>query len=53
MRYCGAIPSDAPGKTSIQTTQRKAGKEEAEHTVIEIFAVTESAEVAASGKSST
>jgi hypothetical protein len=38
-RYSGIIPQDSPGKTSIKTTQRKAGKEEAEHTLIEIFAL--------------
>lgn len=38
-RYAGLISSDDPGKTQIQSTQRKAGKEEAEHTIIEIFAI--------------
>jgi len=38
-RYAGLIPNDGPGKTTIQATQRKAGKEEAEHTIVEIFAI--------------
>lgn len=50
-RYAGLIPDDRPGTTQITVTQRKAGKEEAEHTVIEIFAVIESAEFDARGKS--
>lgn len=36
-RYAGILPSDAPGETKIETTQRKAGKEEQEHTLIEVF----------------
>ena len=38
-RYAGLLPSDCPGETKIEATQRKAGKEEAEHTVIQIFAL--------------
>jgi len=37
LRYAGLISGDEPGKTSIKTTQRKAGKGEAEHTAIEII----------------
>jgi hypothetical protein len=36
-RYAGLLPGDGPGQTRIEVAQRKAGKEEAEHTVIEIF----------------
>jgi hypothetical protein len=36
-RYAGLIDGDEPGKTRIEATQRKAGKEEREHTLIEIF----------------
>ena len=36
-RYAGALASDEPGKTQIKVTQRKAGKGEAEHVVIEII----------------
>jgi hypothetical protein len=35
-RYSGLIPSDAPGVCKIETTQRKAAKNEAEHTQITI-----------------
>jgi hypothetical protein len=35
-RYAGLIPSDAPGICKIETTQRKAAKGEAEHTLITI-----------------
>ncbi len=35
-RYAGLLLSDAPGKTSIKTTQRQAGKGEKEHIIIEI-----------------
>jgi hypothetical protein len=35
-RYAGLIPSDAPGICKIETTQRKAEKNEAEHTQITI-----------------
>lgn len=35
-RYSGLLPSDDPGTTEIQTTQRKAHKGEPEHTVITI-----------------
>ena len=37
LRYSGLIFSDAPDKTRIETTQRKALKGEMEHTVIEVF----------------
>lgn len=36
-RNAGLIPDDCPATTRIETTQRKAGKEEQEHTLIEIF----------------
>lgn len=36
LRYCGAINGDEPDKISLETTQRKAGKGEEEHTIIEI-----------------
>ena len=35
-RYAGLLSGDEPGKTSIKATQRKAGKGEKEHTIIEI-----------------
>jgi len=35
-RYCGILPSDAPGQTRIITTQEKIGSKEAEYTLIEI-----------------
>lgn len=50
-RYAGLLPGDGPGTTRIEATQRKAGKEEAEHTVVEIFAVLSDEQFAASGKS--
>lgn len=36
LRYAGIIPSDAPDRTSIRTTQRKCQEYEAEHVEIEI-----------------
>jgi len=39
LRYAGVIPDDAPGICKIQTTQRKAGKEETEHTIIEVLKI--------------
>jgi hypothetical protein len=36
-RYAGVIPGDEAGKTKIEVTQRKAGKGEEEHTLIEVF----------------
>lgn len=36
-RYAGIIHSDDPGKTRIETTQRKAKKGEGEHVTVEIF----------------
>lgn len=38
-RYAGLIPGDGPGQTRIEVRQRKAGKEEPEETVIEIFTI--------------
>jgi hypothetical protein len=38
-RYAGLIPGDGPGQTRIESRQRKAGKEEAEHTIVEIFTI--------------
>lgn len=36
-RYAGLLPGDGPGQTRIEVSQRKAGKEESECTVVEIF----------------
>ena len=36
-RYSGILPCDSPEETRIEIRQRKAGKEEAEMTVVEIF----------------
>lgn len=36
LRYCGAIPTDAPENVKIVTSQRKAQRWEIEHTRIEI-----------------
>lgn len=41
LRYCGAIPTDAPSTTEITCTQRKAGKEESEHTEIVVLRIEE------------
>lgn len=38
-RYAGLVPSDSPSQTRIEAHQRKVGKEEEEHTLIEIFEV--------------
>ena len=35
-RYAGLIHGDEPSKTKIEVCQRKAAKDEAEHTIIEI-----------------
>ena len=37
LRNCGAIAGDEPDKITLETTQRKAAKGEAEHTIIEVF----------------
>lgn len=37
LRYAGAIRGDEPEKITLETTQRKAAKGEAEHTMIEIM----------------
>lgn len=37
LRYCGAIRGDEPDKITLETTQRKAAKGEAEYTTIEIY----------------
>lgn len=37
LRYAGLIPDDSPDKVRIQTTQRKALKEEEERVIIEIL----------------
>jgi len=37
-RYAGLLPGDGPLETKIETSQRKAGKEEQERTVVEIYA---------------
>lgn len=39
LRYCGAIPSDAPGKTKIEIFQRKIEKGEAEHTEVRVWGI--------------
>ena len=36
-RYAGLLPGDGPGQTRIEVCQRKAGKEEPEGTMIEIY----------------
>lgn len=36
-RYSGLLPGDRPGQTQIEVRQRKVGKGEEEHTLIEIF----------------
>jgi hypothetical protein len=38
-RYAGLLPGDGPGTTKIDTAQRKAGKGEAERTIVEIYEV--------------
>jgi hypothetical protein len=35
-RYAGLLHADSPGETKIEVCQRKAEKDEAEHTIIEI-----------------
>jgi len=37
LRYCRVIRDDTPAAITLETTQRKAAKGEAEHTVIQIF----------------
>jgi hypothetical protein len=37
-RYAGLIHADSPDQTKIEVCQRKAAKDEAEHTIIEITA---------------
>lgn len=39
LRYCGALPNDAPEQTSIHNTQRKVRSGEEEHTIIELFQI--------------
>lgn len=39
LRYCGLLPSDAPERTQIETSQRKAEKNEAPHVILEIFEI--------------
>ena len=39
-RYAGLLPSDRPGQTKIEVCQRKAGKEEDEATIVEIYELT-------------
>lgn len=41
LRYCGALPGDAPGICKIETTQRKVEKEEPEHTEVRVWALYE------------
>lgn len=36
LRYCGVLPSDAPDKTHITTTQKKVETKQQEKTIIEI-----------------
>lgn len=40
-RYAGLLPGDRPGQTKIAVSQRKVGKEEEEHTLVEIFELTQ------------
>ena len=42
-RYAGLLPGDGPGQTKIEARQRKAGKDEDEGTLIEIFQMKEEA----------
>ena len=37
LRYCRAIRGDEPDKITLETTQRKAAKGEAERTIVEVF----------------
>lgn len=37
LRFAGIIPGDEPERLSLETTQRKAAKGEAEHTLIEVY----------------
>jgi Holliday junction resolvase RusA-like endonuclease len=39
LRYAGLIPDDSPDKVRIQTTQRKAAKDEEERVIIEILPI--------------
>jgi hypothetical protein len=39
LRYAGLIPDDSPDKVRIETTQRKAGKDEDERVIIEILPI--------------
>lgn len=39
LRYCGAIPSDAPGKCKVETTQRKVEEGEQEHTEVRVWGI--------------
>lgn len=39
LRYAGILPSDAPGQTTIERGQRKAGKGEQERVIIEVFEI--------------
>lgn len=38
-RYSGAIPGDSPRTTEIEVAQRKVGKGEEEHTLVEIYEI--------------
>lgn len=40
-RYAGLLPGDGPGQTKIETAQRKVGEGEEEHTVVEVFEISE------------
>jgi hypothetical protein len=37
LRYCRIIRGDEPDKITLETTQRKTAKGEAEHTLVQIF----------------
>jgi hypothetical protein len=37
LRYCRVIRDDTPAAITLETTQRKAAKGEAEHTLVQIF----------------
>ncbi len=41
-RYAGILPSDAPGQTTIEVNQRKAGKDEEERTEVTITPLAQS-----------
>ena len=40
-RYAGLLPDDNPEQVKIEAGQRKVQKEEAEHTIVEIYTITD------------